>query len=355
MMEWEASNAVRLTGRQWAAVGLVAGALFFALPRLWTRAEPLAFDADYRVPHALGGDYWVYQRWARIASENCDTLVIGDSAIWGPYVTRTETLPAYLNRLAGRQRYANVAVEGMHPAALAGLVEFYGAAYAGKRVVLQWNPLWLSDPRLDLRESEFDFNHPQLVPQFSPKIPCLKEDTSRRIGNSLERGVDFCDWTNHLQTAYFEAKSLPQWTMDHPRQNPLTAMTCRLPESQDRPEEGKAVSWEEKKMPRREFEWVDLETSIQWRSFRRIVEILEKRGCKVFVLLGPFNEPMLKELSLESYRKLRGAVESWLKGHGTDFWTAPPLPSAMYADASHPLANGYELLARQLSTQGFFK
>ena len=243
----------------------------------------------------------------------------------------------------------------MHPAALAGLVEFHGKAYAGRKVLLQWNPLWLSDPKLDLRETEFDFNHPQLVPQFSPKVPCLKEDTSHRIGNALERGVDFCDWSNHLQIAYFDAKSVPQWTMDHPHENPLKAVTFRLPPSDDRPEEGKAVSWIERKIPRREFEWVDLQTSIQWRSFQRIVEILEKRGCAVIVLIGPFNEPMLKPGSAGAYAKIRGLVEAWLKARNTPFWTAPPLPSEMYADASHPLASGYELLAEQLSALPFFK
>jgi hypothetical protein len=353
--EWEASNAVRLTGRQWMGVGLFALVLFFAAPRLWSRSEKLEFEPDYRVPHSLGSDYWIYRRWTQIAASNCEVMVIGDSAVWGPYVTRDQTLSAHLNRLAGRQRFANVAVEGMHPAALAGLVEFHGGAFAGKKVVLQWNPLWLSDPRLDLRDTEFDFNHPQLVPQFSPKIPCLKEDTSRRIGNSLERGVDFCDWTNHLQTAYFDAKSIPQWTMDHPRENPLRSVTFRLPPSDDRPEEGKAVSWAEKKMPRRDFEWVDLETSIQWRSFRRIVELLEGRGCVVFALLGPFNEPMLKEGSLGAYVKIREAVEAWLRARNTAFWTSPPLPSEMYADASHPLAAGYLHLARQLAAQAFFK
>ena len=353
---WEASNAVRLSGKQWIGVGLLAFAFFLAAPKIWIHNEPLSFEPDYRVPHALGSDYWLYERWAAIAAKDCEVMVIGDSAIWGPYVTRDQTLPAHLNRLAGRQRFANAAVEGMHPAALAGLVEFHGAAFARKKVVLQWNALWLSDPKLDLRADEFDFNHPQLVPQFSPKIPCLREDTSHRIGSALERGVDFCDWTNHLQISYFEAKNIPQWTIEHPDRNPLKALTFKLPPSDDRPEDGKAVSWAERKMPRRDFEWVDLATSIQWRSFQRIVEILEKRGCTVFVLVGPFNEPMLKDASLETYRKFRTeTVEAWLKARNTPFWTAPALPSDLYADASHPLAKGYELLAQQLSTQAFFK
>jgi len=337
-------------------MGLFALLLFFAAPRLWSRAEPLAYEPDYRLPHRLGSDYWMYHRWAGIAAAHCEVMVIGDSAIWGRYVTKDQTLPAHLNRLAGRPRFANVALEGMHPAALAGLIEFHGQAFAGKKAVLQWNPLWLTDPKLDLRESEFDFNHPQLVPQFSPKIPCLKEDTSHRIGNALERGVDFCDWTNHLQAAYYDAKSIPQWTMDRPRENPFKAVTFRLPPSDDAPTSEEAVSWTNRKMPRREFEWVDLATSIQWRSFQRIIEILEKRGCAVFVLVGPFNEPMMKDESLGAYRKFRQeTVEAWLKARHTPFWTAPPLPSEMYADASHPLANGYELLAKQLASQPFFK
>lgn len=345
---WEASNAVRLTGRQWLGLALFLALVFLATPPLWSRVEKLEFETDYRVPHKLGSDYWIYERWTALAARQCDVFVIGDSAIWGPYVTRDQTLPAQLNKLAGKQRFANAAVEGMHPAALAGLVQFHGDALSGKKVVLQWNPLWLSDPKLDLRETEFDFNHPQLVPQFSPKIPCHKEDTSRRMGNALERGVPFCDWTNHLQTAYFDSKSVPAWTLEHAYACPAKAVTLALPPSNDVPEEGKAVSWIERKIPRREMEWVDLETSIQWLSFRRAVETLERRGCQVLVVLGPFNEPMLKPASLEKYQAMRSSVEAWLKARNTAFWTAPALPSEMYADASHPLAAGYELLAQQL-------
>jgi hypothetical protein len=57
--EWEASNAVRLTGRQWIGVGLFAVILFFAAPRLWSRSEKLEFEPDYRVPHAVGRDFWI--------------------------------------------------------------------------------------------------------------------------------------------------------------------------------------------------------------------------------------------------------------------------------------------------------
>jgi hypothetical protein len=352
---WEASNAVRLTGRQWLGLGLFLLGVFLAAPRLWSRTESLEFEPDYRLPHKLGSDYGVYDRWVSLAASRCEVFVIGDSAIWGPYVRRDQTLPACLNRLAGRVRFANVAVEGMHPAALAGLIEYHGGPLSGKKVVLQWNPLWLSDPKLDLRETEFSFNHPQLVPQFSPKIPPMKEDVSHRIGNALERGVPFCDWTNHLQIAYFDSQSIPAWTLDHAYENPWKAITFRLPPSNDEPEEGKAVSWLDRKMPKREMEWVDLGTSIQWWSFRRAVELLEARGSTVFVLLGPFNEPMLKPASLEKYRTLRASVEAWLQARHTAFWTSPPLPSEMYADASHPLAAGYDLLAHELAAQSFFK
>src|SRR5262249_12557312 len=145
----------------------------------------------------LSNDYWLYDRYARLAATGCDALVVGDSVVWGEYVTRDQTLSHYLNKEAGRERFANLGLDGTHPAALAGLVEFYGAGVANKDVVLHCKPLWLSSPRADLRVAEANFNHPRLVPQFSPWIPCYKEQISSRLGIVIEQRIPFDGWTTH--------------------------------------------------------------------------------------------------------------------------------------------------------------
>ena len=76
-------------------------------------------------------------------------LVVGDSVIWGHYVPPNETLAHYLNEFSGTLppgRFANLGLDGTHPAALAGLLRHHGAGLSGRTVVLQFNPLWLELP-----------------------------------------------------------------------------------------------------------------------------------------------------------------------------------------------------------------
>jgi hypothetical protein len=68
----------------------------------------------------------------------------------------------------------------------------------------------------------------------------------------------------------------------------------------------------------------------------------------VFVLLGPFNEPMLTEKSLRVYEDRKREAEAWFKKAGVPYVIAPALPSELYADASHPLSEGYRMMAQQL-------
>jgi hypothetical protein len=57
---------------------------------------------------------------------------------------------------------------------------------------------------------------------------------------------------------------------------------------------------------------------------------------------------MLTDKSLNDYQKVKAAITTWLHDSGVPYSAPPALPSESYADASHPLSDGYELLARQL-------
>jgi hypothetical protein len=91
-----------------------------------------------------------------------------------------------------------------------------------------------------------------------------------------------------------------------------------------------------------------LDASFQWRCFRQTLETLQRRGNRVFVLIGPFNEHMLTPKGREAYRRLQTAAVVQLSAVGVELHAFSQLPSHLYADASHPLAEGYALLAQEL-------
>jgi len=344
------SNDVRLSLREWAvALPLIAAFVVFA-PIAWKAIEPLRIEPNHRQPFSLGSDYWAYNRLWHAQRDQGTVPVIGDSVIWGHYVSKDETLSACLNRLAGRDIYANLGVDGIHPAAMAGLVRYYSGATSYGMVILHCNLLWMSSPRHDLTtEKEFAFNHPTLVPQFSPKIPCYRETYTRRLDVAVERLIPFHAWKSHLQIAYFGDRDIPSWTIEHPYSWPVAAVALKLPSPNEPPSpRPDARPWTDQGITRQPFEWVEFETSLQWRCFRETVELLRSRGNRVFVLLGPFNEHMLTDESRALYAARKQVVADWLKANGIPHLVPDPLPSALYADASHPLAEGYKLLAHQL-------
>ena len=349
------SNEVRLSPRGWLIALIAIAGVFYSTPARWERIEEFEPGPDYRVPFSLGYDYWFYSRYSRLACSRDQTLVLGDSVMWGHYVAAEETLSHYLNRLAGGDRFANLAVDGIHPAAMAGLVDYYGRSVAESDVILHCNLLWTSSKRHDLQiEKEFSFNHPRLVPQFLADIPCYTESASSKLGIVVERYFPFFTWARHLQIAYFAELDLPNadlptWTMRHPYENPAREISLELPSPNEPPSPAPvAEPWTEQHLSKFGPAWVELRTSFQWTSFKRTIRILRRRGNRVFVLVGPLNEHMLTEEGLQTYRQQKREVEAWLEENRIAHWIAPVLPSDEYADASHPLAGGYAMLAEQL-------
>ncbi|MHC4189324.1 MAG: hypothetical protein ACYTBX_13200 [Planctomycetota bacterium] len=364
------SNYVRLPGRGWIIVGIVFSAIFGLAPALWERFEKFEPEPNYRLPYESSSDYWLYDRYCRWACSRysagrlmAETLVVGDSVVWGHYVSRNNTLSHYLNQNAGRDQFINMGVDGFHPAALQGLLRYYGREISGKNVILHLNPLWMSSKKHDLQTTkEFHFNHPRLVPQFTPNIPCYKDSYSKKFSAVVERNVAFLSWTSHLKINYFGGIDLPTWTLEHPYENPLKAVTLELrasarlssPKYEDY-DQNEHVPWTEKGIAKADFQWVELATSLQWSFFQRTVEMLKARKNTVFVLVGPFNEHMLKEQSHNTYRKMKSEIEAWLQQNNVPHYIPSTLPSELYRDASHPLSEGYDMLAKQLFEDQSFK
>jgi hypothetical protein len=349
------SNAVRLSGRQWVIVGAVVVGLCLFIPPIWQRVERFEPGPDYRIPYALSDDYWLYARYCKAVSGQDKILVIGDSVIWGEYVTPQDTLAYHLSDLADAHTFANLGVNGSHPAALAGLIAYYGRPVSAQRVILHYNPLWMSSKRHDLQtEKEFRFNHPKLVAQFVPEIPCYKEPYGNRIGVVVERYLPFRAWTNHLAVAYLDNTDPATWVRENPYSNPLKSVTLELP-APGTELRHKQVAWYESGIARSDFEWVEPEDSIQWLLFKRAVRTLLARDNRLFVLVGPFNEHMMEGQNLETYRAIKRMIETWLDEQQIPHYVPPALPSDLYADASHPLGEGYAALAKQILAHRSFK
>jgi hypothetical protein len=347
--EIEFSNGIRLNGRQWLGLGLFAVVILGFAPMLGRHAEKFALEPDYRIPYDLSNDYWLYECFAGLAANHYDTVLIGDSIIWGEYVTRQQTLSHYLNEEMGRERCANLGLNGAHPLALGGLIEFYAEQVSGKNVVLQCNPLWMSSLRADLQDDKAnDFNsHPRLVPQFAPSIPAYKAEISPRLGVLMERYLPLSGWTTHLQQAYYDRTDIPGWTLEHPYENPLKPLARGLPPS-DNSLRHLPQPWYKSGITKQDYPWVDLQTSLQWHAFQQVIELLRQRGNRVFVLVGPFNEHLLSSESRGRYQQVKATITAWLGEKQVPHVVPSPLPTELYGDASHPLAEGYKLLAQQL-------
>ncbi|MFQ6036330.1 MAG: hypothetical protein ACE5NM_10885 [Sedimentisphaerales bacterium] len=345
------SNSVRLSPREWVVVAAIVLAVFCLGPRLWKTAENFEPGPDYRLPYQLSNDYWLYKRYCQWACSQHKTLVIGDSVIWGHFVSKHNTLSGYLNKTVSRNQFTNLGVDGIHPVALAGLLKYYGGPITGKKVILHFNPLWLSSKKHDLQiTKEFHFDHPKLVPQFIPNIPCYKVPYSKKISAIVQRYVPFFSWVSHLKIAYFESMDLSTWLVGWQPQAQLgDGLGSTDVGSSHRHPYGMTLPHS------LDTQWVALETSLQWRFFQSSVKILKARANTVFVLVGPFNEHMLKPKSIDTYRKMKSKIEAWLKQNDVPCYMPPVLPSELYRDASHPLSEGYALLAKELFENKSFR
>lgn len=358
-------NEVRLNARQWLAAFLIVAMVLLLTPWVWGRLEQFETGSDYRISYQLSKDYWLYGRRVDQVVNQDKILLLGDSVVWGEYVASDGTLSHFLNEQAGAtNRFVNLGINGLFPLAQEGLVSNYGRSLRHEKIVVQFNLLWLTSPKADLSsEKEQHFNHSGLVPQFTPRIPCYHADANERLGAIVQRNVTFLQWVGHLQNAYFDQKSILNWTLEDdggspPRypnvyRNPLAAISLTVPSAPaEDPERGpkspRHKTWSAEGQGPTRFEWVSLDTSLQWHAFQRLVKELRARGDSVFVVVGPFNEHMLVEDNQPTYRKLCEEISEWLVQNQISNAMPETLPSELYADASHPLTQGYQLLAKEI-------
>lgn len=353
MSENQFNNTFRLSPGDWCLAAAVLLAAFIMAPRLWTRLERVDFGADYRVPYEAGTNYWFVARRARAAGAAGQAVIIGDSVVWGHYAEAESTLAAHLNRRAGEPRFANLGVDGLHPAAMRGFFRHYWRPPRGRTVILHLNLLWLSSPEHDLSDpATRRFNHPRLLPLVFGRPPPHRPTLPEAVATLAERGVPFFSWVQHLRQHYFENLNLLAWTLLNPSGNPFRAIDFQAPAPDTSPR-GRPVSWREAGLPGgQDPDWVDPEESLQWRAFLETAAMLERRGNRVLVLVGPFNTHLLGERAAARYGALLEEVTGRLEREGIGHHVFETLAADLFADASHPLAEGYRLMAGELAGGG---
>jgi hypothetical protein len=349
------SNSIRLSSREWVVATVIVLMLMLFTPAVWKHLQPLDPSTDFRVPYDLSDDYWTYQQLVERTIKDERILVVGDSVVWGEYVDPHHTLSQYMNELHGEDRFANGGLNGTHPLALQGLLQHYAKEMEGTRVLLHCNLLWMSSAERDLQtEKEVAFNHPRLVPQFVPRIPCYKASVEERMGIVIDRHIPLRTWVNHLRVADFDSLDVHSWTLENPYKNPIERISLDPTRPKNEPH-SQPIAWTLRGIQAQDIPWIDVDTSLQWQAFRATAEMLRDRGNRVFVIVGPINQHMLSDESRERYVAMTQQVESWLDANKIANYAATPLPSEEYADASHPLSAGYARLAEQVYDHAGFQ
>lgn len=366
------SNEVRLNGAQWLAVLVIVVGTIWVLPSLWSRWESVPFHENFRVPYSLSKDYWLYRQWLGHADSEKAVYVVGDSVVWGEYVSADGTLSAFLNAQPdANAEFVNAGVNGLFPLALGGLVQYYGSSIKARRVLLHCNLLWMTSQEADLSsEKEQSFNHPRLVPQFSPEIPCYRASFDERLGVVMERTVPFLSFVNHLQNAYFDQKDPYQWTLaDDGEYPPAYPNSYRLPwnavslavpgEPDQDPDRGSSSrrhkAWSTTGEGSQNFEWVALDKSLQWEAFQGLIEWLESRDNELMVMIGPLNRHIMSAQNQILFDARLASVIQWLEQQGIRYTAPETLAFDLYGDASHPLTDGYRQLAEGLWSDEDFR
>ncbi len=292
--------------------------------------------------------------------------VIGDSVVWGEYVQADGTLSHFLNRRLDQQgesryRYVNAGLNGLFPLALEGLVAHHLPSMHHAEVLLHCNLLWMSSVEADMSGTkEQTMNHVPLVAQFRPKIPCYRANFNDRLGIVIRRQFDVFGWVKHVQQCYFDQQDIPTWTLASNGMSPPSyPNVARWPFSQIRltvpsepthdplrgTEAVRHQPWYDNGIKATAFEWVAPDASLQWPAFQRLTLALTRRSNRVRVIVGPFNEHIVREAGRRGLETWKETVQNWCHAQGVSCQVPQTLPSRLYADASHPLTEGYEVLA----------
>ena len=78
------------------------------------------------------------------------------------------------------------------------------------------------------------------------------------------------------------------------------------------------------------------------------------RDNDLLMVVGPFNEHMIDETSIAGFREWQQIVRDWCHQQAVPCVEPAVLKSSLFGDASHPLTEGYDDLARKIMSDVTF-
>jgi hypothetical protein len=181
-----------------------------------------------------------------------------------------------------------------------------------------------------------------LLPQIYHKIPAYSPAAEDRLSFMIRRETPFLMWIDHIRMTRFRDKNFYRWTMDHPHENIIEYFSM-IPREFTPPD-----PIVPDRMKPQDTGWVIPEKSIQWKNVLDTIALLKKKNNRVAALITPFNEYMLTEKSLESYKKIVISIIRELHSEGMPVFAPGLTGRENYADSSHPLEQGYAIIADEL-------
>jgi hypothetical protein len=355
------SNPLQLNSKDWIIVLSIVVFFMLMIPFIWQKAETFEPILNYRMPRSKSQDYWLFRSFASVVKEKSKIAVIGDSAVWGHYVSYDQTLSAIMNKKEGSEKYVNLGVSGLHSSALNGIINYYGNELQDCQIIIQFAPLWIMNSKKDLSDpdlaSNWQVNHPKLLDQFNNKPPQYSANLENRLTISVARELSVFSLTEHWTSQSTEGQPFSKWMVLNPYSNPLSNINLNingLPEGKN--EDSDNRHWKLKPgIIARNIKWVSLKDSYQWKEFIKVIHRLKDKNNKIFVFLGPFNIHMLTDESLNRYRKIQEESRQLLLQEGIAFYWAKDMSPTHYGDESHPLVIGYEELAEDMLNTIEFK
>lgn len=330
---------------------IVAGLVGMAcvLPWHFGRSMRMEVRSDFRIHKSMREDYFTWGHVARNAAAHPVVLLLGDSAMWGPFVRHDETFSAALRRQCSSQNVVNLGLEGLHPIAMKTLVASAKSVFRKRDILLYFNPIWLNTRESDMQEAgTATSQHPVLLPQFSRDFPAYSAPLEKRLSRWMEQSLPVSRTLSHIRLSRYENKGLGAWMVESPRANPLMPLFQSISVAEPDAYRPDTRSWQERHLSVQDWQWLQPKESRQWACFLDIVISLKKQDNRVFVILGTINPHILTEPSRERLRELRQSATQRLQEMAVPFALASDLPENQYADASHPLAEGYAIMAKEI-------
>lgn len=347
-----------LSLREWIAAIVVTSVIIATIYYGWSSWERFTPGPDHRETcwAELQSDYWAYMRWCRYARGHYDIMLLGDSVIWGQEVPSNETISHYMNQYLGKDMVANLGNDGLFMAGIRGVVKYYGDYLGDTNIIVEFNPLWMTNPTRDLHgPKKSQYHHPRLIPQFDSRINYY-HDLNTRMGYQMEHYFRVFPFVRHLMANYYNNTSISGWMVEHPYSDPFSAITFKaapvMAESQ-----GQGIDWEAKKMKIADEPFIDPAESIQFECFLDALSMLEKKHTRVFVLIGPYNTYYLTPESRQRCFDMIANVKKVFDEKGIPYFDslAIGIPGNTFGDSCHLLKDGHDYLAREFVNDPSFR